>query len=205
MTIGNTCKDCQKLQYFISGISIATVYFQELGNGECITYAQATSKLWCGVTPFQIYFIYSLIRELKNIIPLHAALNNYANKLGFTWNIKVKLERTRKDNFLLNQRVILHYMKSRFTQVPLSSLSMINFWWSCFSHPEAVFDPGYTHQAQSRHSPAGWHHSLAQPVLIPTKVPDVLLWGVGLSPHPVMLSVWGQQYGLCLRSCPTSP
>lgn len=35
VTIGNTYKDCQKLQYFTSGISIAAVCFQELGNSDC--------------------------------------------------------------------------------------------------------------------------------------------------------------------------
>lgn len=136
VSIGNTYKDCKKLQYFVSGISIAAVCFQELGNGECVTHAQTALKLWSELTPVKIYFIYSLNGEWKNILTLHVALDNNANMPGFTSNIKVMLERTRKDNFFLNQKVIIrYYVKSRSTQVPLLSLSVINFWWSCFSQP----------------------------------------------------------------------
>ena len=133
--------------------------FQELRNAECVTHIQTPSKQLSGVTTVPIYFIY-LWGNWK-IYLLCMYLNNYANMPGFTWNVKVMLERTRKDNFLLNQKVILHYyMKTRFTPAPLLAMSKTNFWWSCFSHPWAVFDPMYTHQVPSRHPLAGWHHSL---------------------------------------------
>lgn len=188
VTIGNTYKDCKKLQYFVSGISIAAVCFQELGNGECVTHAQTAPKLWSEVTPVKIYFIYSLNGEWKNILTLHAALDNNANMPGFTSNIKVMLERTRKDNFFLNQKVIIHYyVKSRSTQVPLLFLSMINFWT-----PDTHLQADIT----------AW----TWPVLIPRQVPDVLLWGYPwLSPQPAMLPHWVQKDGIWLGSYPTSP
>lgn len=38
VAIGNTHKDDKKIQYFISGISIATLCTQELANVECSTH-----------------------------------------------------------------------------------------------------------------------------------------------------------------------
>lgn len=108
-----------------------------------------------------------------------------------TMSTKAMLKRTTKDNFLLNQKVLLHYhVKSRFTPVTLLSLPIIIF-WNCFCHPGLCLILGTLTRPNPNTQLQVDITAYTCPVLIPTELPSVMPTTVSLACHASCLGAAG--------------